>query len=79
MASSKSTKEDRVVVRHVGSMIAQSAIIEIKTRAAHKELDMEAIHSRDEMSQTTNLVAAYCIKGRLHDIRIIDLHDLLDD
>ena len=46
MASSKSTKEDRVVVRHVGSMIAQSAIIEIKTRAAHKELDMEAIRYR---------------------------------
>lgn len=62
-----------LVIRNGGSEIDQGAAIEIKTRAAHKVLDMESVLPRLWMSQTPNLIAAYHKGGRFDDVQILDV------
>lgn len=62
-----------LVIRNGGSEIDQGAVIEIKTRAAHKALDMESVLPRLWMSQTPNLITAYHRGGRFDDVQIVDV------
>ena len=62
-----------LVIRDGGSEISQEATIEIKTRAAHRVLDMESVLPRLWMSQTPNLIAAYHKGGRFDDVQILDV------
>lgn len=62
-----------LTVRRGGSESDQEAMIEIKTRAAHKVLDMESVLPRLWMSQTPNLIAAYHKGGRFDDVQILDV------
>lgn len=56
-----------------GRKIDQHATIEIKTRAAHKILDMNSVLPRLWMSQTCNLIAAYHKAGRFDNIQVVDV------
>jgi len=67
-----------LVIRNGGNKIDQGAAIEIKTRAAHKVLDMESVLPRLWMSQTPNLIAAYHKGGRFDDVQIIDVRKDLE-
>jgi hypothetical protein len=67
-----------LVVRKGGSEIDQGAVIEIKTRAAHKSLDMESVLPRLWISQTTKLVAAYHKGGRFDDVQVLDVRKDLE-
>ena len=67
-----------LVLRNAGTEIDQRDTIEIKTRAAHKVLDMESVLPRLWMSQTPNLVVAYHKGGRFDDVKILDVHNDLE-
>ena len=67
-----------LIIRNGGSEIDQGAAIEIKTRAAHKVLDMESVLPRLWMSQTPNLIAAYHKGGRFDDVQVIDVRKDLE-
>lgn len=67
-----------LVVRNAGSEVDQGAAIEIKTRAAHKVLDMESVLPRLWMSQTPNLIAAYHKGGRFNDVQVLDVRKDLE-
>lgn len=62
-----------LAIRNVGREIDQGAAIEIKTRAAHRTLDMESVLPRLWMSQTPNLIAAYHKGGRFDNVQILDV------
>lgn len=62
-----------LVVRKGGREVDQVAAVEIKTRAAHKVLDMDSVLPRLWISQTPNLVAAYHRGGRFDDVQILDV------
>lgn len=66
---------DKIGVRHRGSEVDQGATIEIKTRAAHKPLDMEDVLPRLWMSQTMNLIAAYHRGGRFDNVQVQDVRE----
>ena len=70
---------DGLLVRNAGREVDQGAMIEIKTRAVHKVLDMEAVLPRLWMSQTSNLVAAYHKGGRFDDVQLLQLGQDIDD
>lgn len=72
------TTGEELIIRKRGSEIEHGAGIEIKTRAAHKVLDMESVLPRLWMSQTSNLVAAYHKGGRFDDVRILDVRKDLE-
>lgn len=65
--------DHRLTILTGGREIDQSATIEIKTRAAHKTLDMNSVLPRLWMSQTANLIAAYHKAGRFDNIQAIDV------
>ena len=68
------TSRDGLIVRNTGREVDQKDMIEIKTRAAHKKLDMASVLPRLWMSQTPNLVAAYHHKGgRFDDVEVLQL------
>ena len=67
-----------LVVRNEGTRIDQRAMIEIKTRAAHKGLDTESVLPRLWLSQTPYLVAAYHKGGRFDDVQILDVRKDLE-
>ena len=66
-------KGNGLTVRNGGSEIDQGAIIEIKTRAAHKVLDMETVLPRLWMSQTSNLIVAYHKASRFDNVQILNV------
>ena len=61
------------VIRTGGSEVDQAAVVEIKTRAVHKVLDMDIVLPRLWISQTPNLIAAYHKGGRFNDVQILDV------
>ncbi|KAL9131511.1 MAG: hypothetical protein Q9217_000590 [Psora testacea] len=67
------TTGHRLVIRSGGTTIDQGAVIEIKTRAAHKTLDLESVLPRLWTSQTPNLIVAYHRGGRFDDVQVLDL------
>ena len=67
-----------LVIRKGGSEVDQRASIEIKTRAAHKVLDMGSVLPRLWMSQTPNLIAAYHRGGRFDDVQTVDVRKDLE-
>ena len=73
IAETQSTEGGKLFIRRQGSEIDQQAVLDIKTRASKKLLDMESVLPRLWMSQTTNLIAAYHEGGRFADIRILDV------
>ena len=60
-------------VSRAGYKISDASTIDIKTRAAHKPLDLETVLPRLWMSQTRNLIAAYHKGGYFNDIQIKDV------
>lgn len=62
-----------LVVRKGGREIDQAAAVEIKTRAAHRILDLESVLPRLWISQTPNLITAYHKGGRFDNVRILDM------
>ena len=62
-----------LVVRNGGREVDQAAAAEIKTRAAHKVLDMDSVLPRLWISQTPNLIAAYHKGGRFDDVQVLDV------
>jgi len=67
--------QNRLAIRSQGSEIDQRAVIDIKTRAAHKTLDTEIVLPRLWMSQTANLIAAYHKGGRFDNVQVLDVRD----
>ena len=67
------TTDHGLVVRKGGREVDQAAAVEIKTRAAHKTLDMDSVLPRLWISQTPNLIAAYHKGGRFDDVQILDV------
>ena len=67
------TTDQALVVRKGGREVDQAAAVEIKTRAAHKPLDMDSVLPRLWISQTPNLIAAYHKGGRFDDVQILDV------
>ncbi|KAI9782553.1 MAG: hypothetical protein M1816_001850 [Peltula sp. TS41687] len=68
-----------LVIRSRGREIGQEAVVEIKTRAAHRVLDMESVLPRLWISQTPNLVAGYHKGGRFEDVQVLDVRKDLDE
>lgn len=64
-----------LITRNVGHEIRQEATIEIKTRAAHRFLDMDMVLPRLWMSQTQNLIIAYHKGNRFDDVRVKDVQN----
>lgn len=64
-----------LITRNVGHEIRQEATIEIKTRAAHRILDMDVVLPRLWMSQTHNVVIAYHKGNRFNDVRVKDVQN----
>ena len=62
-----------LVIRTGGSEVDQAAVVEIKTRAVHKVLDMDIVLPRLWISQTPNLIVAYHKGGRFNDVQILDV------
>lgn len=62
-----------LVVRKGGSEIDQATVIEIKTRAAQKGLDLKSVLPRLWLSQTPKLVAAYHTGGRFDNVKVLDM------
>lgn len=60
-------------IRTGGSEVDQAAVVEIKTRAVHKVLDMDVMLPRLWISQTPNLIAAYHKGGRFNNVQILDV------
>ena len=67
------TTSGGLVVRKGGREVDQAAAVEVKTRAAHKVLDMNSVLPRLWISQTPNLIAAYHRGGRFDDVQILDV------
>lgn len=68
-----------LVIRSRGREIGQEAVVEIKTRAEHRVLDIESVLPRLWISQTSNLVAGYHKGGRFEDVRVLDVRKDLDE
>ncbi|KAL6720375.1 hypothetical protein ACLMJK_002296 [Lecanora helva] len=64
-----------LVIRRQGTEIDQEAMFDIKTRAAHRPLDMEAVLPRLWISKIPNLVVGYHRGGRFEDIQVLDVRD----
>ena len=64
---------ENLTIYERGTKIDQEAIIEIKTRANHRPLDLESVLPRLWMSQTPNLIAAYHKGGRFEDVRVLNV------
>ena len=62
-----------LVVRRGGHEVDQATTADIKTRAAHKVLDIESVLPRLWLSQTPKLIAAYHRGGRFDDVQITDV------
>ena len=73
IAETQSVVEEKLVISRQGSEIDQQAVLDIKTRAANKSLDIESLLPRFWMSQTTNLIAAYHEGGEFNDIKTLDV------
>lgn len=60
-----------------GRNVPQNAIFDLKTRSAHKEIDMEEIYPRLWISQIPNFIIAYHNAGDFKDIQCQDVQDEL--
>jgi hypothetical protein len=59
-----------IIVKTDGRAVDLSSTLEIKTRAAGRELDMVEVASQLWISQTPNLVVGYHRKGVFDDVRL---------
>ena len=73
LGESRPTTKGELVVRKGGREVDQAATVEIKTRAAHKVLEMDSVLPRLWISQTPNLITAYHRGGRFDDVRVLDV------
>ncbi|KAI9755730.1 MAG: hypothetical protein M4579_004160 [Chaenotheca gracillima] len=67
-----------LVVRRRGHQVDQEAAAEIKTRAAHKVIDMNGVLPRLWISQTPSLIVAYHKGGKFDDVKVHNIRDQLD-
>ncbi|KAI9815417.1 MAG: hypothetical protein M1832_005487 [Thelocarpon impressellum] len=75
--SAKKGRND-LVIRTGGRAVDQAAMIEIKTRAAYKRLDLESVLPRLWISQTQNLVSAYHKGGKFDEVQVLDMRQEID-
>ena len=72
-------KTDDLMVRFAGHEVPQSAIFDLKTRSARREIDMEEVYPRLWVSQIPKFIIAYHNSGQFDDIRVQDLGDSIHD
>lgn len=68
-----------LAVESAGHEVPQSAVFDLKTRSAHREIDMEEVYPRLWVSQTEKFIIAYHKAGQFRDIQIHDLGDSIHD
>ncbi len=73
------TKGTNLTIEFAGREIPQSAIFDLKTRSARKEINMEEIYPRLWLSQIPNFIIAYHSSGKFDDIRPQELLPELED
>lgn len=66
-------KTTNLTIELSGREIPQSAIFDLKTRSAYKEIDMEEIYPRLWVSQIPNFIIAYHNSGDFSDVRHQDV------
>lgn len=72
-------KDSDLAVKFAGHEVPQSAIFDLKTRSARREIDMEEVYPRLWVSQITKFIIAYHNSGKFNDIRVQDLGDSIHD
>ena len=72
---SASTHTSTVRVKREGQEVEGSSIIEIKTRAASKSLDMNETAAQLWISQTPHLATAYHKHGQFNDVQVQDMSE----
>lgn len=68
-----------LTVRSAGHEVPQTAIFDLKTRSARREIDMEEVYPRLWVSQTPKFIIAYHNSGQFNDIQVQDLGDSIHD
>jgi len=68
-----------LTVRSAGHKVPQTAIFDLKTRSARREIDMEEVYPRLWVSQTPKFIIAYHNSGQFNDIQVQDLGDSIHD
>jgi hypothetical protein len=71
------SKPAGVTVQAGGQAVEMSSTLEIKTRVAHRKLDMTEVSSQLWISQTPKLVIAYHQNGIFNNIQVRDMTDEL--
>ncbi|KAI9849754.1 MAG: hypothetical protein M1838_006255 [Thelocarpon superellum] len=67
-----------LALRRCGRAIDQGATVEIKTRAAHKRLELSSVLPRLWISQIPNLIVAYHKAGRFDEVQVSEIRAELD-
>ena len=68
-----------LTVKLAGHEVSQTAIFDLKTRSARREMDMEEVYPRLWVSQTQKFIIAYHNSGQFNDIQVRDLGDSIHD
>ena len=61
-----------LTLRSAGYEVPQTAIFDLKTRSARREIDMEEFYPRLWVSQTRRFIIAYHNSGQFNDIKVQD-------
>jgi len=68
-----------LAVKFVGHEVPQTAIFDLKTHSARREIDMEEVYPRLWVSQIPKFIIAYHNSGKFNDIQVQDLGDSIHD
>ena len=68
-----------LTVRSAGHEVPQTAIFDLKTRSARREIDMEEVYPRLWVSQTPKFIIAYHKSGQFDDVQVQDLGDSIHE
>ena len=72
-------KNSNLTVKFIDYEVSQSIIFDLKTRSAHREIDMKKIYSRLWVSQIRKFIIVYYNFEKFNDIRVQDLSDDIHD
>ena len=62
-----------LIIRSAGHEVPQTAIFDLKTRSARREIDMDEVYPRLWVSQTPKFIIAYHNSGQFNGIPVQDL------
>lgn len=72
-------KTANLTVKFSGHEVPQTAVFDLKTRSARREIDMEEVYPRLWVSQIPKFIIAYHNSGHFNDIQVQDLGPGLHD